>query len=91
VAMVLFIVASLLILAAVGTWKIVSFLGIIVGGTTTGLWVSAQHVNWSLSTFSDNSRFGVGLLCVIFGLLLAVLSLLLPKKHERKHFRRSYD
>jgi len=91
VAMVLFATAGLFVVAAIGAWKLISFIGVLVGGAAIGLWAAAQNLNWSLTTFTNNSVFGVGILCAVFGVLLALLSLFLPKRRERHHWRRNYE
>jgi hypothetical protein len=85
VAMVIFVAAGLLLLAAVTSWKLFGLLGAIIGGATVVMWFINSRLSFSLELFKDDYQVGLGVLVMTAAVVIAIAALFIPKRRDWSH------
>jgi hypothetical protein len=78
VVVAIFIGAAVMLLGAVLAFKSIVLIGAIINASAGALWFLAFHIGW------QPSQFGHGLYLLAASILVAIISLLIPKRRERK-------
>jgi hypothetical protein len=85
VAMVIFVVAGLILAAALTGWKLLGFFGAIIGAVVIGLWFANSGLGFDPSLLDVNNidRIGYGTLAMIASVIIAIVALFIPYKRVK--------
>jgi len=91
IAMVIFVAATLMLLTALTSWKLLSFIGAAIGGSVLVLWFMSSGLPFAIGTLSSG-RIGLGAPIMFAAVLVALIALFIPKHHyERERRRERFD
>lgn len=82
VAIMIFVVASLMLFSALTAWKIFSFLGAILGCGIITLWFIHSGMSIDFTDFNFN-QINVGVLVMASAVLLSLIAIIIPKRREK--------
>ncbi len=86
IAMVIFVAAGLMLGAALTGWKLLGFLGALIGGAIIVTWFINSGINFDLSLFNLDQIdvIGYGTLAMAGAVIVALIALFIPKKHVKE-------